>query len=131
MTGTADAHWHEGIDLFAPAGTPLLATERGIVTKIGSGRLGGLRLWLRGESGTDWYYAHLSGFAPKLSEGQVVEAGDVLGYVGTTGNAVGTPPHLHMQVHPNGGDPVNPYPLLKVVSDRELAILEALEAEGD
>ncbi len=131
MTGTADAHWHEGIDLFAPAGTPLLATERGIVTKIGSGRLGGLRLWLRGESGTDWYYAHLSAFAPKLSEGQVVEAGELLGYVGNTGNAVGTPPHLHMQVHPNGGDPVNPYPLLKVVSDRELTILDAVEAERD
>lgn len=131
MTGTADAHWHEGIDLFAPAGTPLLATERGIVTKIGSGRLGGLRLWLRGESGTDWYYAHLSAFAPKLSEGQVVEAGELLGYVGNTGNAVGTPPHLHMQVHPNGGDPVNPYPLLKVVSDRELAVLEGVAAERD
>lgn len=131
MTGTADAHWHEGIDLFAPAGTPLLATERGIVTKIGSGRLGGLRLWLRGESGTDWYYAHLSAFAPKLSEGQVVEAGELLGYVGNTGNAVGTPPHLHMQVHPNGGDPVNPYPLLKVVSDRELAVLDAVAAERD
>lgn len=120
MTGTADSHWHEGIDIFAPAGTPLLATERGVVTRIGSGRLGGLRLWLRGESGTDWYYAHLSGFAEGLSEGQVVEVGEIIGYVGNTGNAVGTPPHLHMQVHPNGGEPVNPYPLLKVVSDREL-----------
>lgn len=121
MTGTADQHWHEGIDIFAPSGTPLLATERGIVTRIGSGRLGGLRLWLRGESGTDWYYAHLSGFAPGLTEGQVVEAGDIIGYVGNTGNAVGTPPHLHMQVHPNGGEPVNPYPLLFVVSNNELA----------
>ena len=127
MPGTVDAHWHEGIDLFAPAGTPLLATERGIVTKIGSGRLGGLRLWLRGESGTDWYYAHLSGFTPGLREGDVVEAGDVIGFVGNTGNAVGTPPHLHMQVHPNGGEPVNPYPLLKVVSDRE--ILEREQAD--
>ncbi len=121
MTGTSDEHWHEGIDIFAPTGTPLLATERGIVTRIGSGRLGGMRLWLRGESGTDWYYAHLSGFAPGLTEGQVVEAGDVIGYVGNTGNAVGTPPHLHMQVHPNGGEPVNPYPLLFVVSTNELA----------
>ncbi len=131
MTGTADAHWHEGIDLFAPAGTPLLATERGIVTKVASGGLGGLRVWLRGESGTDWYYAHMSAFAPDLFEGQVVEAGDLLGRVGTSGNAVGTPPHLHMQVHPNGGDPVNPYPLLKVVSDRELAILDLADPERD
>lgn len=121
MTGSADEHWHEGIDLFAPAGTPLLATERGIVTRIGSGRLGGLRLWLRGESGTDWYYAHLSAFAEDLTEGQVVAVGDVIGYVGNTGNAVGTPPHLHMQVHPNGGEPVNPYPLMFVVSEREKA----------
>ena len=112
---------HEGIDIFAPAGTPLVAAERGIVTKIGNGTLGGLRLWLRGESGTDWYYAHLSAFADGLSENQVVEVGELIGYVGNTGNAVGTPPHLHMQIHPNGGDPVNPYHLLKLVSDRELA----------
>ncbi len=131
MMGSADAHWHEGIDIFAPEGTPLLATERGIVTKIGSGRLGGLRLWLRGESGTDWYYAHLSGFVRGLTEGQLVEAGDVIGYVGDTGNAVGTPFHLHMQVHPNGGDPVNPYPLLKVVSDREIAAREQEALEGN
>ncbi len=121
MMGTADAHWHEGIDIFAPLGTDLVAAERGVVTRIGSGRLGGLRLWLKGQSGTSWYYAHLSDFAPGLTEGQVVEAGQVIGYVGNTGNALGTPYHLHMQVHPNGGDPINPYPLLKVISDRELA----------
>ncbi len=118
---------HEGIDLFAAAGTPLVATERGVVTRIGNGTLGGLRLWLRGESGTDWYYAHLSAFAPGLWENQVVEVGELIGFVGNTGNAVGTPPHLHMQIHPNGGDPVNPYPLLKLVSDNEI---EAREIEA-
>jgi murein DD-endopeptidase MepM/ murein hydrolase activator NlpD len=123
MPGTPDAHWHEGIDIFAPRGTPLVATERGVVSRIGNGRLGGLKLWLRGESGADWYYAHLDGFAPGLHNGQVVEAGQLLGYVGNTGNAVGTPPHLHMQVHPNGGRPVNPYPLLKIVSDMDLAAM--------
>lgn len=117
MPGTPDAHWHEGIDIFAARGTPLVATERGVVSRIGNGRLGGLKLWLRGESGADWYYAHLDGFAPGLHNGLVVEAGELLGYVGNTGNAVGTPSHLHMQVHPNGGRPVNPYPLLKIVSD--------------
>ncbi len=121
MTGTPDEHWHEGIDIFAPLGSDLVAAERGVVTRIGSGRLGGLRLWLKGQSGTSWYYAHLSDFAPGLTEGQVVEAGQVIGYVGNTGNAVGTPYHLHMQIHPNGGDPINPYPLLKVISDRERA----------
>ena len=120
MPGTADAHWHEGIDIFAPRGTPLVAAERAVVGRIGDGRLGGLKLWLRGESGADWYYAHLDGFAPGLHNGQVVEAGELLGYVGNTGNAVGTPPHLHLEIHPGGGAAVNPYPLLKVVSDLDL-----------
>jgi hypothetical protein len=114
MTGSPDEHWHEGIDIFAPTGTPLFATERGVITRIGVGRLGGLKLWLRGESGTDWYYAHLSAFNDELREGDLVEAGDIVGYVGQTGNAVGTPPHLHMQMHPGGGRPVNPYPLLNM-----------------
>jgi murein DD-endopeptidase MepM/ murein hydrolase activator NlpD len=118
MPGTPDEHWHEGIDIFAPAGTPLVAAERGVITRISTGRLGGLSLWLRGESGADWYYAHLSAYAPGLVEGQVVEAGDLLGQVGNTGNAATTPPHLHLQLHPGGGDPVNPYPLLNVIADR-------------
>ncbi len=120
MPGTPDAHAHEGIDIFAPRGTPLVATERGVVGRVGVGRLGGLKLWLRGESGADWYYAHLDGFAPGLYNGQIVEAGELLGYVGNTGNAAGTPPHLHLEIHPNGGAAVNPYPLLKVVSDLDL-----------
>lgn len=125
MTGTPDEHWHEGIDIFAPTGTPLLATERGVITRIGVGRLGGLKLWLRGESGTDWYYAHLSAFHPDLREGDLVEAGDLVGYVGQSGNAVGTPPHLHMQMHPGGGRPINPYPLLnfRIELDLEAAAL--------
>ena len=121
MPGTPDEHWHEGIDLFAPAGTPLLAAERGVITRVKSGRLGGLTFWMRGESGADWYYAHLQSYVPEMAVGLVVEAGDVLGFVGTTGNAVGTPPHVHLQIHPNGGDPVNPYPLLWVASERERA----------
>ncbi len=120
MPGTPDAHWHEGIDIFAPRGTPLVAAERGVIGRVGNGRLGGLKFWLRGESGADWYYAHLDGFAPGLHNGQVVEAGELLGYVGNTGNAVGTPPHLHLEIHPGGGEAVNPYPLLKVVSDLDL-----------
>lgn len=129
MTGTPDEHWHEGIDIFAPTGTPLYATERGIITRIGVGRLGGLKLWLRGESGTDWYYAHLSAFNDELREGDLVEAGDLVGFVGQTGNAVGTPPHLHMQMHPGGGRPVNPYPLLnmRLELDAEAALADQRE----
>ncbi len=120
MPGTPDAHSHQGIDIFAPRGTPLVAAERGVIGRIGNGRLGGLKFWLRGASGADWYYAHLNSFAPGLHNGQVVEAGELLGYVGNTGNAVGTPPHLHLEIHPDGGAAVNPYPLLKVVSDLDL-----------
>ena len=121
MPGTPDAHWHQGIDIFAPAGTPLVAAERGVVTKVGSNRLGGLTVWLHGESGTDWYYAHLLAHAPDLAEGQVVEAGTLLGYVGNTGNAATTPSHLHLELHPNGGDAVDPFPLLNVVAQRDAA----------
>jgi murein DD-endopeptidase MepM/ murein hydrolase activator NlpD len=126
MVGTDDEHWHEGIDLFAERGAPLLATERGVIAKLGVGRLGGLKFWLVGESGAEWYYAHLDSFAEGLANGQVVDAGDVLGFVGTTGNAVGTPPHLHLQLHPDGGEPVNPFPLLSVVAKLDAAV----RAEG-
>lgn len=121
MPGTPDEHWHEGIDIFAPAGTPLVAAERGVITRIGSGRFGGLTVWIKGESGADWYYAHLQSHASGIHEGTVVEAGDLVGSVGNTGNAVGTPPHLHLEIHPGGGDPVNPYPLLSVIAERAAA----------
>ena len=110
MTGTVYEHWHEGTDIFAPAGTPLLAVERGVVSRMGNEVLGGTILWLKGESGTSYYYAHLSAFAPGITPGMVVESGTVLGFVGNTGNARTTPPHLHFEIHPGGGAPINPYP---------------------
>lgn len=141
MTGTPDEHWHEGIDIFAPEGTPLVATERSVVTRVGTGRLGGLKVWIHGESGIDWYYAHLSRFAPGIAAGDALEAGDLIGFVGTSGNAVGTPPHVHLQMHPGGGRPTDPYPLLdlQLTLDEEAAEAEAArqaeeqarEAEAD
>lgn len=119
MPNTPDSHWHEGIDIFAPRGTPLVAAERGVLTSVGSNRLGGLKIWLRGESGVEWYYAHLQAFAPGITQGQVVDAGTLIGFVGDSGNAVGTPPHLHLEMHPGGGKPVNPYPLLNMVAKTE------------
>ena len=121
--GTIDAHWHEGIDIFAPTGSPLVAAEAGEITDIGFGTLGGLKIWIMGESGTRWYYAHLDAFNPKLVEGDFVNAGDLIGYVGASGNAVGTPPHLHLQIHPDSGRPVNPYPILQAASDRFQALV--------
>jgi murein DD-endopeptidase MepM/ murein hydrolase activator NlpD len=118
MTGTEFEHWHEGTDVFADAGTPLVACERGVVTRMGSNVLGGITVWLRGESGVSYYYAHLSSFAAGVAPGSVVEPGTVLGYVGNTGNAASTPSHLHFEVHPGGGDAVDPYPLLVVARDQ-------------
>lgn len=115
MTGTSYAHSHQGTDIMAPAGTPLFAAERGIITKMGTDVLGGTKIWVKGESGTYYYYAHLSAFADGMVNGLVVDAGDVIGYVGDTGNARGGAPHLHFEIHPDGGAAVNPYPLLKVV----------------
>jgi murein DD-endopeptidase MepM/ murein hydrolase activator NlpD len=117
MMGTGYEHAHQGTDIMAPAGTPLLACERGIVTRMGSDVLGGTKIWIKGESGTYYYYAHLSAFAEGMHDGLVVEAGTVIGYVGDTGNAKGGAPHLHFEIRPDGGPAVNPYPLLKVVDD--------------
>lgn len=119
MPGTEFAHWHEGTDVMAPMGTLLLASERGVIMRVGTGGvLGGNAVWLRGESGTAYYYAHLSQFAPGLVEGMVVDAATVIGFVGDTGNAQGGAPHLHFEVHPGGGAAVNPYPILRVADDQ-------------
>jgi len=92
---------HQGNDIFAPRGTELYATERGVIANMGTGSLGGIKLWLIGESGTSYYYAHLSAYADGVRNGMVVEAGDLVGYVGDTGNNAGNY-HLHFEVHPTG-----------------------------
>ena len=112
MPGTELAHAHEGADIGAPEGTELYACERGVIMFLTSGGLGGTGIFLKGESGTVYYYAHLSRYADELAAGKVVDAGELVGYVGSTGNA-STGPHLHFEVHPNGGAPINPYPILK------------------
>lgn len=106
---------HRGNDLFADHGTPLVAVEGGLVTRVSStdSGLGGRTVWLVGDSGTAYYYAHNSLNA--VREGEQVRAGQVLAYVGNTGNAAATPPHVHFQLHPNDRDPVNPYPVLRAV----------------
>jgi murein DD-endopeptidase MepM/ murein hydrolase activator NlpD len=115
MPGTPQAHAHMGCDVVAAEGTELFAVERGVIMHIASGGLGGNGVWLRGVSGTVYYYAHLSRFVDGQVVGQVLDAGAVLGYVGATGDATG--PHLHFEVHPNGGEAINPYPILKAAAD--------------
>jgi len=100
--------WHQGIDLLAPAGTPLVAVASGHISRLSNldrGR-GGISLWLRDLRGTAYYYAHNHHNLVHL--GQQVQTGQQIALVGTTGNARGGPPHLHFQIHPNGGPPVSP-----------------------
>jgi murein DD-endopeptidase MepM/ murein hydrolase activator NlpD len=130
MTGTAFEHRHQGTDIFAPFGTPLRAVERGVVIRVGTDRLGGRKLWIVGASGTRYYYAHLSGYAPNVADGMVVEAGELVGYVGNTGNAQSTPPHLHFEAHPGGGPAINPYPLLRASADATRAATARALASG-
>ncbi len=105
------AREHKGIDIFAPKGTPVVAVADGIVSYIGDQRLGGHCVWLTTDSGTSFYYAHLDHWAPGLYEGMEVQTGDILGYVGNTGNAIHTPSHLHFAINQND-EMVNPYPIL-------------------
>lgn len=102
---------HKGIDIFAPRGTEVVAVADGIVSYIGDQKLGGHCLWLTTENGASFYYAHLDRWAPGLYEGMEVQAGDLLGFVGNTGNAKYTPSHLHFGVN-ESDEMVNPYPLL-------------------
>ena len=92
--------WHHGDDIFAPLGAPVLAVAHGVVFSVGWERLGGWRLWLRDDRGNEFYYAHLSAYSPIAVNGAIVDAGDVLGFVGDTGDAEGTPFHLHFEIHP-------------------------------
>ena len=96
----ADVSWHHGDDIFAPLGSPILAVADGTVFSVGWNRIGGNRLWLRDREGNYFYYAHLAAFSTLAVEGASVHAGDVLGFVGNTGDAAGTPYHLHFEIHP-------------------------------
>jgi len=102
---------HEGIDIFAPRGTPIQATTQGIVSKVGENNLGGRVVVVVGPGGAGHYYAHLEDYAD-IAPNDWVNAGDIIGYVGDSGNAKGTPPHVHYGIYINGSA-VNPYPLLQ------------------
>jgi murein DD-endopeptidase MepM/ murein hydrolase activator NlpD len=100
---------HEGVDMMSPAGTPLVAVESGYA-QFKTTRLGGNSVWINGNSGTRYFYAHLSAWE---GSSRNVSQGEVIGYVGATGNT--TANHLHFEVHPGGGRAVNPYPYVRAV----------------
>ncbi len=116
--GDVSGGWHHGEDIFAPLGTPLLAVADGTVFSVGWNDIGGWRVWLRDRVGNEFYYAHLSAYSPLAVNGRQVKAGEVLGFMGKTGDAVNSPVHLHFEIHPvsllaRGYDgAVAPYPFL-------------------
>jgi murein DD-endopeptidase MepM/ murein hydrolase activator NlpD len=112
MFGRPGGRLHQGIDLFAARGTPVVAVADGSAFRVGYNGLGGWRMWLRDTGGNTFYYAHLDAFSPAAVEGASVARGTVLGYVGDSGDARGTSPHLHFEIHPGGAGPVPPYPVI-------------------
>ena len=111
---------HEALDIMAPRGTPVHAVDDGRVAKLFTSKAGGLTLYQFDPSGQfTYYYAHLDRYANRLREGEAVRRGDLIGYVGSTGNASPDAPHLHFAVFRLGperewwkGEPINPFPLL-------------------
>jgi hypothetical protein len=121
-------HLHAGTDVFAPRHTPVVASDDGTVSRLGHSAIGGISLRLTTAGGTYYYYAHLDAYAPGLVEGAAVTQGQVLGFVGTTGNAEGTSPHLHYEIHPQGGEAVPPVPYLDRWLAEALATARAMAA---
>lgn len=111
---------HEAIDIMAPTGTPVLAVDDGVIVKLFNSKPGGLTVYQFDDAAElAYYYAHLDRYADGLAEGQSVNRGDLIGYVGYTGNANPNGPHLHFAIFVLGpeknwwqGTPINPYPHL-------------------
>lgn len=116
--------FHEGLDIFGKEGTPLVATADGVVTQKLVGELSGISIEIQDADGIQYFYAHMSAWAEPIQVGDQVHVGQVLGYLGHTGNALYTPPHVHLEIQP-GGVPVPPKPFV----DRWVKIAE-LEARA-
>ena len=106
---------HEGIDIMAPRGTKVYSATDGLIADLRNNNLGGKVIWVMGPSGSWHYYAHLDGHKRGLNVGDQVKKGELIGYVGNTGNARSTAPHLHYGIYLNGKGrgAVNPYPYLR------------------
>ena len=104
---------HQGNDLFAARGTPVLAPVSGRAVHSPN-PTGGNAVQFHGDDGNRYYFAHLESFGPAGN----LAAGDLIGYMGNSGNAITTPPHLHLEVHPNGGAAINPFPTITLACRR-------------
>jgi murein DD-endopeptidase MepM/ murein hydrolase activator NlpD len=129
----ADTGIHEGNDIFADAGTPLVAVCNGSLNRVGTLPISGNRLWVKcSKTGDSFFYAHLSAFATDTRSGEKVTAGQVIGFVGSTGDAEQTPPHCHFEVHPGDGPAVDPYPFLRAwESHRDVPAAAWVRANGE
>jgi murein DD-endopeptidase MepM/ murein hydrolase activator NlpD len=96
----ADVSYHHGDDIFGKLGQPIVAVATGTVFSVGWNKIGGNRLWLLDDQGNQFYYAHLSAFSTAATDGARVKRGEVIGFMGDTGDAEGTPYHLHFEIHP-------------------------------
>jgi len=126
----ADGTWrvHEGVDIFAPLGTPVRAPVDGSV-QVSNGGLGGLAITVRQPDGTYWYLCHLAAIAVGMANGVAVKTGQVVGFVGNSGDAAGGPTHLHFEVHPRGGAAVPPKPVIdRFVADALARVPALLDA---
>jgi peptidoglycan LD-endopeptidase LytH len=103
---------HEGVDIFASTGTPIYSATDGIVIRVGWNRLGGNTVMIWGAGDRRYYYAHLSRYA-NIKEQQIITRGTLIGFVGNSGNASSTPPHLHFGIYDKSLKARNPYPMLK------------------
>jgi murein DD-endopeptidase MepM/ murein hydrolase activator NlpD len=119
---------HRGVDIFAPRGTPVIAGADGVAVWVGEAGRGGKVVWLELDGGHNLYYAHLD--AQAVEEGQTVRAGDVIGWVGNTGNARTTPPHLHFGVYLDVRDAVDPYPFVHEIDSTPAEIVAATAMLG-
>ena len=106
---------HDGIDIFATRGTPVLSATRGVVLSVRESGIGGRQAWVIGPARERHYYAHLDDWAPGLERGKVLRPGDTIGTVGDSGNARGTPTHLHYGIYGAAGA-IDPLPRLRAGS---------------
>jgi peptidoglycan LD-endopeptidase LytH len=111
---------HQGIDIFAPCGTPVLSATSGLIAKVGTNDLGGNVVYLIGPALRTYYFAHLAQ-SGSFRSGDFIHQGDVLGFVGRSGNARGTPCHLHFEVRVLDQGSIDPYPLLINGSEKKPA----------
>jgi murein DD-endopeptidase MepM/ murein hydrolase activator NlpD len=119
--------FHEGLDIFAQSGTPLVSIADGFVSQKLVGDLSGTSIEITDDQGVQYFYAHLSAWAEPIQLGDLVDVGQVIGYMGNTGNAITTQPHLHLEVQP-GGIPVPPKPFVDRWLEVAMAKAQALVA---